>query len=293
MHFCFIIEAQYKHQLMPMAVAQQLMDWGHNVDLLEPETTITSLTRFTKVKYDAYVLKTVSDGPGLSILEAVEAIGHRTINNSRAIRLVRNKAVTAVYAHNHGLPTPLTYFVAQPQLLKQIPMEDYPLVVKPTNGSSCRGIYRVDSPADLETLNIVEANAHFFLAQQYIENKGFDIKLYVVGTEVFAVTKRSPLHPEIQVEKRLIPVSTELRELALQVGKIFGLDIYGLDVVETTRGPMVVDINDFPSFGHVPEAIRLVSSYIEQIAMRQIEQSAKPKTVESTDVLTKLTASIS
>ncbi len=293
MHFCFIIEAQYKHQLMPMAVAQQLMDWGHNVDLLEPETTITSLTRFTQVKYDAYVLKTVSDGPGLSILEAVEAIGHRTINNSRAIRLVRNKAVTAVYAHNHGLPTPLTYFVAQPQLLKQIPMEDYPLVVKPTNGSSCRGIYRVDSPADLETLNIVEANAHFFLAQQYIENKGFDIKLYVVGTEVFAVTKRSPLHPEIQVEKRLIPVSTELRELALQVGKIFGLDIYGLDVVETTRGPMVVDINDFPSFGHVPEAIRLVSSYIEQIAMRQIEQSAKPKTVESTDVLTKLTASIS
>ncbi len=293
MHFCFIIEAQYKHQLMPMAVTQQLMDWGHHVDLLEPETTITSLTRFTQVKYDAYVLKTVSDGPGLSILEAVEAIGHRTINNSRAIRLVRNKAVTAVYAHNHGLPTPLTYFVAQPQLLKQIPMEDYPLVVKPTNGSSCRGIYRVDSPADLETLNIVEANAHFFLAQQYIENKGFDIKLYVVGTEVFAVTKRSPLHPEIQVEKRLIPVSTELRELALQVGKIFGLDIYGLDVVETTRGPMVVDINDFPSFGHVPEAIRLVSSYIEQIAMRQIEQSAKPKTVESTDVLTKLTASIS
>ena len=293
MHFCFIIEAQYKHHLMPMAVAQQLMDWGHNVDLLEPETTITSLTRFAKVKYDAYVLKTVSDGPGLSILEAVEAIGHRTINNSRAIRLVRNKAVTAVYAHNHGLPTPLTYFVAQPQLLKQIPIEDYPLVVKPTNGSSCRGIYRVDSPADLETLNMVEANAHFFLAQQYIENNGFDIKLYVVGTEVFAVTKRSPLHPEIQVEKRLIPVSPELRELALQVGKIFGLDIYGLDVVETPRGPMIVDINDFPSFGQVPEAIRLVSTYIEQIAKRRIEQSVNPKTVESTDMLTKLTASIS
>jgi len=71
MHFCFIIEAQYKHHLMPMAVAQQLMDWGHNVDLLEPETTITSLTRFAKVKYDAYALKTLADGPGLSLLEAV------------------------------------------------------------------------------------------------------------------------------------------------------------------------------------------------------------------------------
>jgi ribosomal protein S6--L-glutamate ligase len=166
MHFCFIIEAQYKHQLMPMAVARQLMDWGHNVELLEPETTITSLTRFTKVKYDAYVLKTVSDGPGLSILEAVEAIDLPTINNSRAIHLVRNKAVAAVYAQNHGLPTPLTYFVAHPDLLKQIPEEDYPLVVKPTNGSSSRGIYRVDSPTELEKLNIVEANARFFLAQQ-------------------------------------------------------------------------------------------------------------------------------
>ena len=292
MHFCFIIEAQYKHQLMPMAVAQQLMDWGHNVDLLEPETTITSLTRFTQVRYDAYVLKTVSDGPGLSILEAVEAIGHRTINNSRAIRLVRNKAVTAVYAHNHGLPTPLTYFVAQPQLLKQIPIEDYPLVVKPTNGSSCRGIYRVDSPADLETLNMVEANAHFFLAQQYIENNGFDIKLYVVGTEVFAVAKRSPLHPEVEVKKRLIPVTTELRNLALNVGKIFKLDIYGLDVVETPRGPMIVDINDFPSFGQVPHAISLVSSHIEHIATNRVEQPVSSKTDRLTDMVQELTVNI-
>ncbi|HWZ17408.1 MAG TPA: hypothetical protein VNW73_01285, partial [Ktedonobacteraceae bacterium] len=265
MHFCFIIEAQYKHQLMPMAVARQLMDWGHNVELLEPETTITSLTRFTKVKYDAYVLKTVSDGPGLSILEAVEAIDLPTINNSRAIHLVRNKAVAAVYAQNHGLPTPLTYFVAHPDLLKQIPEEDYPRVVKPTNGSSSRGIYRVDSPTELEKLNIVEANARFFLAQQYIENSGFDIKLYVVGPDVFAVAKRSPLHPEVEVIKRIIPVTAELRNLALNVGELFRLDIYGLDVVETPLGPMIVDINDFPSFSQVPHAISLVSSHIVRI----------------------------
>jgi ribosomal protein S6--L-glutamate ligase len=293
MHFCFIIEAQYKHQLMPMAVARELIDWGHTVDLLEPETTITSLTRLTKMEYDAYVLKTVSDGPGLSILEAVEAIGLPTINNLRAIRLVRNKAVATVYAQKHGLPTPLTYFVAQPELLKQIPEEDYPLVVKPTNGSSCRGIYRVDSPADLETLNIVEANTRFFLAQHYIENSGFDIKLYVVGTEVFSVAKRSPLHPEVEVKKRLIPVTTELRDLALRVGKIFGLDIYGLDVVETPRGPMIVDINDFPSFGQVPHAISLVSSYIERITIHRIEQLLSPKTDVLTDLPQELIVNIS
>ena len=293
MHFCFIIEAPYRHQVMPMGVAQQLLEWGHQVELLEPETTITRLTSFPRRKYDAYVLKTVSDGPGLSLLEAAEAIGCPTINTSRAIRLVRDKAVTAVYAHHHGLPTPLTYFVAHPELLKQIPVEDYPLVVKPTNGSSCRGIYRVNSPADLETLKIAEANARFFLAQQYIENSGFDIKLYVVGTEVFAVAKRSPLHPEVEVKKRLIPVTTELRDLALHVGKLFGLDIYGLDVVETPRGPMIVDINDFPSFGQVPHAISLVSSYIEQIAIHRVEQPASPKTDMLTDIRQGLIVTIS
>jgi hypothetical protein len=117
-------------------------------------------------------------------------------------------------------------------------------------------------------LEITEANASFFLAQHYVKNTGFDIKLYVVGTEVYAVAKRSPLHPEVQVNKHLIPVSAELRKLALHVGKIFGLDIYGLDVVETEHGPIVVDINDFPSFSYVPHAVALVSDYVLQLASR-------------------------
>ncbi len=181
---------------------------------------------------------------------------------------MRDKAVAAAFAHAHGLPIPLTYFVAHPRLLKQVPLKDYPLVVKPTNGSSCRGIYRVDSPADLKTLRIAEANESFFLAQCYVENTGFDIKLYVVGKEVYALAKRSPLHPDVYVRKRLIPVTPELRMLALQVGHLFDLDIYGLDVVETRQGPVIVDINDFPSFGRMPEAVARVSTYILHIARR-------------------------
>jgi ribosomal protein S6--L-glutamate ligase len=270
MHFCFILEARYRQEKMPLAVARQLIAWGHTVDLLEPQTTITCLSALAKARYDAYVLKTVSDGPGLSLVEAAEGAGIPTINHARSIRLVRDKAVATVYGHAHGLPIPLTYFAVHLELLKQIPTENYPLVVKPTNGSSCRGIYRVDSPADLATLPLGEANARFFLAQQYVENRGFDIKLYVAGTEVFAVAKRSPLHPEVRVTKRLIPLSMDLRTLALQVGKLFGLDIYGLDVVETRNGPMLVDINDFPSFGQVPNAVALVSSQIVCIASRNI-----------------------
>src|SRR5207302_1765636 len=66
--------------------------------------------------------------------------------------------------------------------------------------------------------------------------------------------------------RQLIPLRLEWRKLARRVGEIFGLDIYGLDVVETSNGPVVVDINDFPSFGHVPGAVSRVSNYILHIA---------------------------
>jgi ribosomal protein S6--L-glutamate ligase len=76
---------------------------------------------------------------------------------------------------------PLTYFVTHLDLLKQIPLEVYPIVVKPNNGSCCRDIYRVNSPADLDALAIAKKNENFFLAQRYVENTGFDIKIYVTG----------------------------------------------------------------------------------------------------------------
>lgn len=276
MRFCFIIEEQYRREPMPLVIADQLLQWGHTVDLLEPQSMVVCLSDLMEDGYDAYVLKTLSDGPGLSILEAAEAVGIPTINNSRAIRLVRDKAVAAAFARANGLPIPLTYFVAHPRLLKQIPAEDYPIVVKPSNGSSCRGIYRLNSPDELAALEIAEANDSFFLAQRYEENSGFDIKLYVTGKEVFAIAKKSPLHPD--VDEKLMPLTPQLRKLALDVGRLFGLDIYGLDVVETPQGLAVIDINDFPSFGLVPRAVARVSEYILHAAKRaELQRSARVK----------------
>jgi len=273
MRFCFIVEEQYRNDPMPMVIADQLLQWGHDVDLLEPQTAVTCLSDLAEQGYDAYVLKSLADGPGLSILEAAEAVGIPTINNSRSIRLVRDKAGAAAFARAHGLPIPPTYFVPHPRLLKQIPTEDYPLVVKPSNGSSCRDIYLLNSPADLTALEIAETNDSFFLAQRYAENTGYDIKVYVTGREVYsAIAKKSPLHSD--VSEHFVPLTPEIRKLALQVGKLFGLDIYGLDVVETPQGPAILDINDFPSFGRVPRAVVRVSEYVLHAAKRAEMQRA-------------------
>jgi ribosomal protein S6--L-glutamate ligase len=267
MRFCFIVEEKYSGERgMLMVVARHLQLQGHVVDVLEPAKTITCVSDLPRQRYDAYVMKTVVDGPGLSLLEAAEASGIPTINSSRSIRCVRDKTVQTAIACAMGLPYPRTYLIVHPRLLEKVPETDYPLVVKPTDGSSGRDISLVRSRAELAHLKTTGSGRGFFLAQHYVENLGYDIKLYVIGRRVYAIARKSPLHSEVEVPCQRIPLKSEWLHLALRVGDIFGLNIYGLDVVATSTGPVVVDINDFPSFGHVPRAVSRLSNYIIWIA---------------------------
>lgn len=275
MRFCFILEEHYAHKPMPMVIADQLQQWGHTIDVLQPYAAVTSLTDLSLSKYDAYVLKTVSDGPGLTILEAAEAVGIPTINNSRAIRLVRDKAVAVAFAQAQGLPVPLTYFVGHPRALARVPEEVYPVVVKPSNGTSLQDIHLVRTPAEMERLTLDEHS--YYLAMHYVENTGYDIKLYVTGQEVHAIVKSSPLHGTVQETE--IPVTREMLKIARRVGRVFGLDLYGVDVLETPQGLMIVDINDFPSFYGVPRKVASVAEYILHAAYRA--RSAESRLISS------------
>ncbi len=182
---------------------------------------------------------------------------------------MRDKTVAAAVAQAHGLPFPRTWFVCDLRLLEQIPESDYPLVVKPSNGSACRSIHLLESPADLDTLrDSADAEDRFHLAQQYVANPGHDVKLYNTGREIYATVRRSPLHPDEPVSERLVPLTPELRALAERVGRVFGLDIYGVDVVETPEGWTILDINDFPSFGLVPGAVRSIARAVLELAAR-------------------------
>jgi ribosomal protein S6--L-glutamate ligase len=267
---CFIVEERYENDVMPAAVVDVLSSCGHQVDVLRPSGTVTDLWELLPTdvaRYDAFVLKTVSEGPGLSLLEAAAAAGVTTINDHRAIRLARDKAVAAVRARAAGIPFPRTWFASRTALLDQIPGDAYPLVVKPNSGSSLRDVYRVDNPMELARLDIDDSTR--MLAQPYLPNPGHDVKLYNTGDEVFATVKRSPLHPGAQVVEEQVPVTPELRSLARAVGRVFGLDIYGIDVVETADGWVVLDVNDFPSFGKVPQAAWRLARTVLRVTRRQ------------------------
>jgi ribosomal protein S6--L-glutamate ligase len=267
---CFIVEERYENDVMPGAVVDVLRSCGHQVDVLQPNGTVADLWELLPTdvaRYDAFVLKTVSEGPGLSLLEAAAAAGVTTVNDHRAIRLARDKAVAAVRARAAGIPFPKTWFASRTGLLDQIPADAYPLVVKPNNGSSLKDVYRVDTPAELARLAIGDSTR--MLAQPYLQNPGHDLKLYNTGDEVFATVKRSPLHRGAEIVEEQIPVTPELRSLARAVGRVFGLDIYGIDVVESPDGYVVLDINDFPSFGNVPQAAWRLARTVLRVTRRQ------------------------
>jgi ribosomal protein S6--L-glutamate ligase len=126
----------------------------------------------------------------------------------------------------------------------------------------------------MATLNLDEQT--HYLAMRYVENTGYDIKLYVTGQEVHAVMKSSPLHERVsEVE---IPVTNEMLKLARKVGKVFGLDLYGVDVLESNEGLIVVDINDFPGFHGVPRKVAAIAEYILHAAYRcKREREKRPQ----------------
>jgi ribosomal protein S6--L-glutamate ligase len=268
MRLCFIVEDRYRNDGMPLEVARTLAAWGHEIELLEPQRSVTAISEVIAegARFDAYVLKTVSDGPGLSILDAASAAGHVTINNAGAVRLARDKAVASAVARSHGLPVPLTYFAAQRDLVHLVPPELYPVVVKPANGSSCEAIFLIRSQAALSLLDDMGDDDRFLLVQPYAANPGVDVKLYCVGDEVFATRQASPLHPDAGVEPALIALTSELEALAREVGRVFGLGLYGVDVVESPEGWIILDVNDFPSFRFVPDAVDRVADAVLRLA---------------------------
>jgi len=161
---------------------------------------------------------------------------------------------------------PPTYAALGPEPLADIPAADFPLVVKPADGSSGRAVVLVPSPDLLDMVRSESAWQGMLIVQPYVPNSGVDLKVYSVGGEMYATVRASPLHPARPVRERRVKLPAEVARIATDVGSAFGLDLYGVDILLGPDGPVVVDVNDFPSFRQVPEATARVARAILELA---------------------------
>lgn len=101
-----------------------------------------------------------------------------------------------------------------------------------------------------------------FLVQDYVVAGEFDHKLYLVGDEVRGLLKPSPLAVGHTTEGAAFTPDLELVALARRVRERLGLDFLGVDVLLSERGPVVVDVNDFPGYRGVEDAAELVAAHL-------------------------------
>lgn len=216
------------------------------------------------VEHDLYLLKSHTE-LSLSLAGALDGQGARLLNPYPSCAATQNKIVASRRLRAAGVPAPRTWVTGDLALLTPI-VEEQPLLIKPYMGHRGVGIHVVRRPSDLARLPPLSGTV---IAQEYIEGGDEDLKLYVVGDEVFGVRKQfSPT--SFARAGRPCAVSPELCDIARRCGRALGLGLYGLDVVESPAGPYVVDLNYFPGYKGVPSAATSIARYIERYAHGEI-----------------------
>jgi ribosomal protein S6--L-glutamate ligase len=211
-------------------------------------------------EHDLYLLKSHTE-LSLSLAGVLDAQGAELLNPYECCIATQNKIVASRRLRWADVPVPRSWVTGDMDLLAELAAAG-PLILKPYQGHRGAGIHVVERPGDLGRLSARETP---MLVQEYLPGSGEDVKVYVVGDDVFAV--RKPFSPEsFAVPGRPAPVDVDLRDIALRAGAALGLGLYGLDVVESPRGPVVVDVNYFPGYKGVPDVAPVIADYIEAYA---------------------------
>jgi ribosomal protein S6--L-glutamate ligase len=263
MRIAFIVVRHAGGRLSPVMLetTQLLVDHGVEVELVEPEESVTDL-RALGPEHDLYVLKSGTEA-ALSLAGALEAAGAAVLNPYRVAAACRDKVVATKMLAAAGVLVPETFVTTRPRRLARL-LERGPLVLKPYRGSQGVGIRVVSTPEELAR---VEEDGEPMIAQRYHQPHGRDRKLYRIGDEVFGVARVWPARSYEEKLGEPIPVDPELRELVLRCGAAFGVSLYGVDVVVADR-PYVVDMASFPGFKGVPRAGERLAEYVYRAALR-------------------------
>lgn len=198
---------------------------------------------------------------GTAVLRQFEMLGVFTVNESLAITRSRDKlrAIQLLSRRKVGLPT--TGFAHSPDQIDDLigMVGGAPLVIKLLEGT--QGVGVVLAETHKAARSVIEAfldmKAHFVVQEYIQEAQGADLRCFVVGGEVIASMQRVASPGEFRSNlhrggrAHLIEVTSEERDMAIRATRIMGLDVAGVDLIRSNRGPLVMEVNSSPGLAGI------------------------------------------
>jgi len=246
------------------AVMRTLAEWGVIVEVIHPRDHAVELST-VRVEHDLYVLKKIS-GPAVSIAGVLHAQGAAIVNPYPITMALRDKVITSRLLQAAGVPTPATYVASHLHQLAPL-LDGGPLVVKPVGGTEGFGVRIVRT---LSELAAVPAGKDPLFAQRYHPPQGRDRKIYSIGGRLFGVKKIFPARTEAEKHGEPFIPTPELCEITLRCSRALGIDLFGIDIIESEERPYVVDMSSMPGFKGVPDAPSYLASYLYDAAKRAV-----------------------
>ena len=220
---------------------------------------------------------------GTAVLRQFEMMGVYTPNVSDAILRARDKLRCHQLLAKQGIGLPRTVFGDNPDdtgdLLRMLGKP--PHVIKLTEGSQGNGVILAERPSAsrsvIEAFRGLYAN---FLVQEFIgEAKGADVRCFVVGSEVVAAMRRQARKGEFRSNlhrggsAKQVTLSEAERETAIRAAKVMGLNVAGVDLLRSRRGPLVLEVNSSPGLEGIEGATKLdvagaIIDYVDARARR-------------------------
>ena len=223
---------------------------------------------------------------GTAVLRQFEMMGAYTPNSSDAILRARDKLRCHQLLAGQGIGLPTTVFGDNPDDTQDLLnlMGEPPHIIKLNEGSQGAGVILAEqlsaSRSVIEALRGLYAN---FLVQEFIpEAQGADIRCFVVGDKVVAAMKRQAAAGEFRSNLHrggaaaLVELSPAEQDTALRAAQVMGLGVAGVDLLRSSRGPMVLEVNSSPGLEGIEgiTGVDIAGSMIEHL-QQQVKKPAR------------------
>lgn len=216
---------------------------------------------------------------GMAVVRQFEAMGTFCLNSSLSIGTSRDKLAAHQALAINRIPMPDTAFANSPQDTNSIIdlTRGAPLVVKLLESSQGKGVILAETKkAAASVISAFQKLNAPFIVQDFVkDSNGSDIRLFVIGGKVVASMMRSAsdddfrsnLHAGGKANK--IKITQDERKIAKQATNAMGLNIAGVDLLRSSEGPKVIEVNSSPGLQGIEtvnnfNVASLIIDYIEK-----------------------------